>query len=74
LARSGPALHGSANGICIPSATRAASSWQTGVVAGRASFRTARERSYEPHPGRRPRSINRPSPVDVPYDERDAFF
>ena len=25
-----------------PSATRAASSWQTGVVAGRASFRTAR--------------------------------
>ena len=28
-----------------PSATRAASSWQTGVVAGRASFRTACEQS-----------------------------
>jgi hypothetical protein len=57
-----------------PSATRAASSWQTGVVAGRASFRTARGRSYEPHPGHRPRSINRPSPVDVPHDERDGAF
>ena len=39
-----------------PSPTRAASSWQTGVVAGRASFRTARGRGYEPHPGHRPRS------------------
>jgi len=41
LAQSGPALHGSANGGVVPSAARAASSWQTGVVAGRASFRTA---------------------------------
>ncbi len=38
-----------------PSATRAASSSQTGVGAGRAGFRTARERSYEPHPGHRSR-------------------
>ena len=38
------------------SAPRAASSWQTGDVAGRASFRTARGRSYEPHPGHRSRS------------------
>ena len=39
-----------------PSATRAASSSQTGVGAGRAGFRTAREWSYEPHPGHRSRS------------------
>ena len=38
-----------------PSATRAASSSQTGVGAGRAGFRTAREWSYEPHPGHRSR-------------------
>ncbi len=49
------------------SAPRAASSWQTGDVAGRASFRTARGQSYEPHPGHRSRSINQPSPVDVPW-------
>jgi hypothetical protein len=54
------------------SAPRAASSWRTCVVAGRASFRTARGRGYEPHPGHRSRSINRPSPVDVPSNERDA--
>jgi hypothetical protein len=36
-----------------PFATRAASSSQTGVGAGRAGFRTAREWSYEPHPGHR---------------------
>ena len=38
------------------STARAASSWRTGVVAGRASFRTARGRGYEPHPGHRSRS------------------
>ena len=38
-----------------PSATRAASSSQTGVEAGRAGFRTAREWSYEPHPRHRSR-------------------
>ena len=38
-----------------PSATRAASSSQTGVGAGRADFRTAREWSYEPHPRHRSR-------------------
>ena len=56
------------------SAPRAASSWQTGVVAGRASFRTARGRGYEPHPGHRPRSINRPSPVDVPWMSEMYFL
>jgi hypothetical protein len=60
--------------VAATCATRAASSWQTCVWAGRASFRTAREWSYELHPGRRSRSINRPSPVDVPLDERDEVF
>jgi hypothetical protein len=56
------------------SAPRAASSWQTGDVAGRASFRTARGRGYEPHPGHRSRSINQPSPVDVPWPSEMVFF
>ena len=60
--------------VAATCATRAASSWQTGVVAGRASFRTARGRSYEPHPGHRSRSINRPSPVDVPWTSEMKSF
>ncbi len=55
------------------SAPRAASSWQTGVVAGRASFRTARVRSAKPHAGTAPApSIGTP-PVDAP-DERACVF
>ena len=56
------------------SAPRAASSWQTGVVAGRADFRTARGQAYEARPGHRSRSINRPSPVDVPWSSETRFF
>ncbi len=44
------------------------------TFASRASFRTARRWSYEPHPGHRPRSINRPSPVDVPWPSRMISF
>src|SRR5579863_7857276 len=47
LTQSGPALHGSGD-VC---ATRAASSWQTCVVAGRARFRTARTWLAKPRPG-----------------------
>ena len=42
--------------VATTCATRAASSSQTGVGAGRAGFRTARKWSYEPHPGHRSRS------------------
>ena len=54
-----------------PSATRAASSWQTGVVAGRASFRTAREWSYEP-PSRAPLLLRFRDRLEKrPDDEQD---
>jgi hypothetical protein len=56
------------------SAPRAASSWQTGDVAGRASFRTARGQAYEAYPGHRSRSINQPSPVDVPWPSEMGLF
>ena len=56
------------------SAPRAASSWQTGDGAGRASVRTAPGRGYEPHPGHRSRSINQPSPVDVPWSSEMGSF
>jgi hypothetical protein len=66
-AQSGPALHGRGQAIRSPGSQLLADR----RCAGRAGFRTARGQDYEPHPGHRPRSINRPSPVDVPPSERD---
>jgi hypothetical protein len=51
-AQSGPALHGRGQPIRAPGSQLLADR----RLAGRASFRTAREWSYEPHPGHRPRS------------------
>ncbi len=41
---------------------------------GPGEFPNRPRRSYEPHPGHRSRSINRPSPVDVPWPSEMGFF
>jgi hypothetical protein len=56
------------------SAPRAASSWQTGVVAGRASFRTARVRCAKPHAGAAPRSTFRIASGMCPWTSEMGFF
>ena len=68
-AQSGPALHGSVD-VRYPGSELLADRpiHGTSDLAGRADFRTARGWSYEPHPGHRTCSINRPSPVDVPQE------
>ena len=57
------------------SAPRAASSWQTGDVAGRASFRTARPRFAKPRTGTALAPLFRSHPDSVPSaSERRGFY
>ena len=70
LAQSGPALHGSANGSLRPPPGQRAPRRPASGPAGRVSEPPANGVT-NPIPGTAPARINRPSPVDVPWNERD---